>query len=336
MTPPLQLDPGIASGWVSPRRYRVGCDTRILELRDPSRAELTVLALLRQGTSARRLRETARDTGMSEADLTRLLGRLAPALRRSPPPATASCELRLTLAGALGDCAEVRRELCRSFRFHGFRLVAAGPPPPGSAVVCAARYFPPFRLLHALLGRDLTVVPVLFSDGGVRIGPVLGAPRGCCVDCATGHERARDPAWPAFAALHGDRTTASESAEALRQTPPLVAHLLRAPGATPATSDRATLTQWFLPATAAGVTGPPERRTVHPVAACPCGSVPGSVAGSPALAAASERAAGSAAVAAESGRAADSRAAGPPAVSGPAARSAAGGQPLSAAQSRAA
>ncbi|MGO1435767.1 MAG: hypothetical protein ACTJFR_02125 [Canibacter sp.] len=293
----LQIDPHQAMSWVSPTRLRFGFDALLLEFDDPSPAQQAVLSSLLSGTTRQHLERVAQRVHLSEKELAELLHFLEPLLLHvaSPLPRNVSKRTAIESVGRFtnraSQVAQPRVQLVfdsetgpkdrlletvvEAFDFFHMRAEVAESPVQDHDVplIIFARYFPSFGFLHTWLTQDRLVVPVLLSDGGVRVGPRLGAPHSCCLDCLITHETHRDTDWPAIVAAQMGSTPPSETPDVIRHIPPMVSWLLQGyaetrPGLQ--STDEHTFTQYFLPVVNGQVVAPAETRVIPPQTDCAC------------------------------------------------------------------
>jgi len=161
-----------------------------------------------------------RDTEACEA----LLEAVAPALL-GPPDEAGQARLPgpvpTILVAGTGPTAEA---LVSALASAGSRVLTASDP----AVVATAINEPGAELPDAtvLIGhyvlaptaggvwlrRDIPHLPVIFSDSGVRIGPLVTPGTGPCLHCLELHHRDADAAWPALASQLFGRSSAADAA----------------------------------------------------------------------------------------------------------------------------
>lgn len=198
----LALDPRIPRVWRTPDTLQFGVDVPRLVLHPVSVAEERMIAALADGVSLAGLRLIARRSRASPEAVDTLLAKLTSVLEPTPTvPARSSLVVvdgeghtAGRIVGHLrADGVDVRSGLSWSDPLLDSTTLAVIV---GSYAIEPARHGPWLR-------RDVPHLPVVFSDGGVDVGPLVRPGRGPCVRCVDLHRADADPAWPAMAAqLH--------------------------------------------------------------------------------------------------------------------------------------
>lgn len=202
----LKLDPRYPVVWRTPLSLQLGIDPPIVRIDDVSETQERLIWALTVGVTRPGLAMIA---GERHDECDTLLELLAPALRRSTPEVAPT--VAITGTGPLVDAAAAA--LASS---NVLVLLAASPDDlenyrPALAIGVAHYVVSP-SLRGAWLRRDIPHLPVVFSDTGVLIGPIVEPGIGPCLHCLDLHRRDADPAWPTLASqLHG-RRSAAESA----------------------------------------------------------------------------------------------------------------------------
>ncbi|HWR86155.1 MAG TPA: hypothetical protein VN200_09195, partial [Rhodoglobus sp.] len=188
----LKLDPGRPLVWRTPDSVQLGVDPPAAVVERVTPAQERMLAALAVGVSDTGLAMLARGTG-SERD--ELLRAIAPALSSADAPAAAPTvavtghdELATAIAGMLAG--------------SGVRTTVAADPdslPDGTpAIAVLAAHFVLDPTTHGhWLRRDVPHLPVVLSDTGAHIGPIVEPGSGPCLLCLELHRRDADEAWPA-------------------------------------------------------------------------------------------------------------------------------------------
>jgi bacteriocin biosynthesis cyclodehydratase domain-containing protein len=194
----LLLDPALPRVWRTPDSVQFGVDRPALVLDGVTAAEERMLSALAGGVTPRGLEMIARRSRASPAEVAALLEKVAPLLVASPArdPAPAL----VVLDGAGPTAATVQRLLGDA----GVEVLAglswADPAVEraDAAVLVASYAVEPQR--HARwLRRDIPHLSVVYSDGGVTVGPLVSPGAGPCLRCVDLHRTDADPAWPALA-----------------------------------------------------------------------------------------------------------------------------------------
>lgn len=203
----LKLDPRLPLVWRSPSSVQLGVDPAVVRFDDVTDMQERILAALAVGVSEPGLAMIAREA-IEERDA--MLERLAPALAA---PERVEARPTVAVSGTEPLVTAVSTVLAES----GIRVVAAADPDeltvasPDLAIL--EGHFVLAPELHAFwLRRDVPHIPVVFSDTGVEVGPVIEPGDGPCLLCIELHRRDADPAWPAIATqLLGRRSRAASA-----------------------------------------------------------------------------------------------------------------------------
>lgn len=224
----LQLDPRLPLVWRSPTSLQLGVDDPAVVLANVSADDERMLAALIRGITDSGFQMLAREIGASVGAATALLKAVGPALRASTSStSTSDGTQRRSRSGRAGP-AESRPAECGGVTIVGTghtvdrladALGSVGVVPrrvdcdpvaavegTGLAVVVAHYVIDP--AFHGLwLRRDRPHLPIVFSDTGVRIGPIVEPGTGPCLYCLERWRTDTDSAWPAIASqLWGKRS----------------------------------------------------------------------------------------------------------------------------------
>lgn len=195
----LKLDPRWPVVWRTPHSAQVGIDPPKAVLEDLTVTQERMLSALILGISDPGMK-LLREQAPGERD--RFLDAIAPALvgdrERVEHPVVA-----MSGRGALVDA--LSELLSRS----GIKALLAPDDrslrdtTPAVAVVVGYWVLAPDIQSH-WLRRDIPHLPVVFSDTGVTVGPLVDPGISACLRCVELHRTDTDPAWPAISAqLHG-------------------------------------------------------------------------------------------------------------------------------------
>lgn len=203
----LRLDPRYPMVWRNPSSVQLGVDPALVVLDELTPTEERMLAALMVGVSEPGLTMIARGL---EPERERLLARLAPVLAAPEAPTALP-----TVAISGGDAMVAA--ITSALAGGGVRTVVGSSPSdladarPDLAI--ATGHFVLDPALHGFwLRRDVPHLPVVLSDTGVTIGPLIEPGSGPCLLCLELHRRDADPAWPAVATqLLGRRSQAGSS-----------------------------------------------------------------------------------------------------------------------------
>ncbi len=268
----FQIDPRVPFAWLNPTTLRFGLDTQKAVVSEISAAAQPVLRALCDGVTRVRLTRVANRSGMSTQQLNTVLDALQPVLLQLPWPCTPlrrhgpvqASRIRATqVLQLVGDCGVDRdswlhRAVAEALSWHGFTLLHDDTVAVHSDVVLLSRYLPSPALVDRYLSQGTNVTPVVFSDGGVRIGPRLNVAKRCCLTCVSEMEQRRDPDWALLAVQLMGQPSPVETPESVRA----IGQLL------PMLNTGDTPRQLFLPVTNRGVTELPDIRTVARCVSC--------------------------------------------------------------------
>ncbi len=202
----LRLDPRIPVVWRTPDSIQLGVDRPLTVVSGLTPALERVLGALGGGVPLSGALMLGRSAGASEPEITRLLDALRPALLgdewTTPRPAgrvwmDGSGPTADRIGGLLGDLG-IRVLPQGADRDAALRAADASDGEPELAILVAHYVIEPAR--HGRwLRRDIPHLPVIFSDTGVRHGPLVEPGAGPCLTCVDLASVDADPAWPALA-----------------------------------------------------------------------------------------------------------------------------------------
>ncbi|MCP2030430.1 bacteriocin biosynthesis cyclodehydratase domain-containing protein [Okibacterium sp. HSC-33S16] len=213
----LRLDPHYPVVWRDTTSIQIGAETPVATLVDVSRPFEQIIGALMAGVSREELDRLALKVGLPPGELPEFLERISPAL--SPEPFRSSdgaCVVEGT-----GPTAQLVRDLLASAGFTSTASTNAGfsnagyantgyanagsahadafrPRRPRLAILVANHVLEPSRYIR-WLSRDIPHLAVVYTDTGVRIGPLVEPGVGPCLHCLARWTADRDPAWPAIA-----------------------------------------------------------------------------------------------------------------------------------------
>lgn len=223
----LRLDPAFPVLWRSVTTMQFGIDA-VVVVEDPAPWQGRLIRELERGLPEPALEPVAESFGAPEGAATEFARQLSPVL------ATALADLRIGLLvperfpSTLAE--RVRAGLCTA----GVEIQDAfrcDVPDDGfdramTVVVLAAHLLEPQRG-GALMSRDLTHLPIVFTAGRVEIGPLVIPGTTACLACIAAHARDEDPEWPVLAAQLVGRTPPEVSESIALEAGIVTAALLR-------------------------------------------------------------------------------------------------------------
>lgn len=222
----LKLDPRWPLTWRSPLAVQIGIDPVRVVLDEVSESDERMLAALTVGVSRSGLEM------LGNGDPCELLARLEPVLQL---PKSTAHDWRVAISGSGSLVTHLAECLAR----HGISVVTAqrasdidGTP---DLAIMVGHYVLSPESRGVWLRRDVPHLPVVFSDTGVLVGPLIEPNRAPCLLCLDLHRRDADSAWPAIATQLLGRRASAESELLSLETAALVArHVLERLGGSPA------------------------------------------------------------------------------------------------------
>ena len=297
----IRLDPRYPLVWRSPDTIQFGIDRPVLVLPGVTRAQEHVLAALRGGVPHAGAVMLGRKAGGAPDDILAFLHALGPVLETTASDITARATTgaateiapqtdresapvpvpaNVYVDGA-GQTADRIRGLLRDLGISTWLTDAD----PDLAVVVGHYVLEPARH-RRWLRRDIPHLPVVFSDGEIRVGPLVEPGSGPCLYCLELDRVDEDPAWPAMACQLLSRDAPTETARASIDVATRVAGLVQdrlaphrlapsrpEPSATGLPAHEHTATSLVFDA----ATGEVRRRVHRPHERCGCRSLPGNV-----------------------------------------------------------
>lgn len=254
----LHLNPRFPLVWRSPTSLQFGVEHPPVVLTEVSNAEERILAAMRIGVTRPGLSMIANSAGATESQLEGLLTRLHPLLAptREPPTGT------VAVIGTTTTASQLRATL----RESGCSVIDPGSPVELGIII--SHYVVEPDLFGFWLRQDTPHLPIVFSDSGVRIGPMVEPGSGPCLYCLELHRTDADPAWPAIASQLWRRISTAETAVLSNETTAIALRmaLARLRGA-PATGEAESV---FVD----GETGSVTRQTWRAHSDCGCAALP--------------------------------------------------------------
>ena len=192
--------------WRNPFSLQFGVSARPVVLDNLDVASERMLAALSSGVSRSGLGMIGRAAGATDAQIDALVAHLQPVLV-SPVESEAK---RVVVVGA-GRLAE---RLVTVLAAAGLQVVVAASVEAaevaeGDLAVAVGHYVLDPALHGLWLRRDVTHLPVVYSDTSIAIGPFVVPGVSACLYCLQRHASDADPAWPAIASqLWGRRSPA--------------------------------------------------------------------------------------------------------------------------------
>ncbi|MFJ3385301.1 MULTISPECIES: TOMM precursor leader peptide-binding protein [unclassified Curtobacterium] len=266
----IRIDPTLEFVWRDPATVQLGVDPPRAVVGVPTTAEERFLLALRRETPRDALAGVAASVRCPPEVAARVLGAASPAVLDMLPEPLARAEVHGV--GALPDTLDafLTGEGVTVVRTSAPRggPVTVPDPEPKVAVVVAEHVVDP-ALRAAWTRRGTPHLPVVVSDGRVRVGPFVVPGTGPCMQCLEYARVDADPAWPAIAAQVWGRPAAPLSPYRIGAVAAAVTRLVieRLPLRTPVPGDD----QLLFERDDLSVSRRPAR--AHP--RCTCRSLPG-------------------------------------------------------------
>ncbi|WP_166984993.1 hypothetical protein [Canibacter zhoujuaniae] len=229
----LRISPLFAAAWLTPKSLRFGFSSPQLIMGNMTTAIESVISLLLQGASLATIERHAARQGVGREELTELLQLLSPVLDRLPDlPDTNLEELlphgcRVSIAAAPlshADGAQTVKLLQSALEGLGLRVVNEDP----QVCIKLSRYLLTKTNADAKEQLARPVLPVIFADCDIRIGPTINKLGFPCVSCLEHSRVAADPEKPLLAAQLMSRKPLTESPLSIALIAPTVAQLCQA------------------------------------------------------------------------------------------------------------
>lgn len=203
----LKLDPRWPLVWRSPSSVQLGIDPPLIILDEVTETQERVLSALAVGVSDAGLGIVSRSRLEEAHELLHLISAalLSPGAEREP------------VLVAISGVGALVTELARALGGSGVHTVIADRAEDlldqGADFAVAVGHYVLPPALHSLwLRRDVPHLPVVFSDTGVHVGPIVEPGASPCLRCLELHRRDTDSTWPAVAAQVLGRGGSAESA----------------------------------------------------------------------------------------------------------------------------
>jgi bacteriocin biosynthesis cyclodehydratase domain-containing protein len=254
----LQVNPRFPLVWRSPSSLQFGIESPVVSLENVSPTQERLIAALVSGVTRPGLDFIAETAHADQKELAELLSLLKPVLGSTPPAAAGS----VAVIGTTRTAARIRSAAASA----GLTVVAPDTRADLGILVC--HYVVEPELFGYWLSRDIPHLPIVFSDTGAHVGPIVEPGSGPCLYCMVRHRTDADPAWPAIASQLWGRTSPVEGALVTAEVAALAMRLtaLRLAG-----RPAATATELFLDA----ATGQVSRREWAQHPECGCAALPG-------------------------------------------------------------
>lgn len=222
--PILTIDRGLPIAWENLETMRIGFESAIVKLHDPSPAAQRFIELLRKGVQLEHLRFSQQHSGVTENDMQTLMQVLAPVLREvdggdilelAPTPSVSVNE----------EHAKDPTYIYQLFAQHGFEL--AHNLSHADFVVHVERFLRPAQ--HSLIYHEKGIqhIPIRFTDRSIYIGPLVTPGDPLCLFCLELQQLQRTPELAIIAAQLCQKTPATENDATMQFAVHMVASLMR-------------------------------------------------------------------------------------------------------------
>ncbi|MCY7413495.1 MAG: hypothetical protein LH471_10745 [Salinibacterium sp.] len=217
----LRLDPRLPVVWRSPMSVQIGVDPPRVRLDDVSPTTERLISALVAGVTRPGLTMCA---GRESVECDALLEAVAPVLLGAPNAAEQAGAPRPIPTIVVAGSGVTADALIAAFANRGSRVLTLSDPAeaattigqtgtefPDAAVIVGHFVLPP-TAGGPWLRRDVPHLPVVFSESGVQVGPLVTPGTGPCLHCLELHHRDADAAWPALASQLFGRRSAADAA----------------------------------------------------------------------------------------------------------------------------
>jgi bacteriocin biosynthesis cyclodehydratase domain-containing protein len=219
----LRLDSQVPRVWRTPFTLQFGIEPARVVLTEVSDAEEQLISALIAGVARPGLGMIARSLGVGPARVNEILTLIAPVLEPEIP-ARPSRRPVVDVVGS-GPTADL---VAQALASEGIAV-----PPKGSApaetcdlAVAVGHYVLEPYLYGHWLRADIPHLPVIFTDAGVTIGPLIEPGAGPCLYCLERYRSDADPVWPAIASQLWGRRSPTETLLLAHDTATRVARLV--------------------------------------------------------------------------------------------------------------
>jgi bacteriocin biosynthesis cyclodehydratase domain-containing protein len=257
----LQLNPHIPLVWRSPSSLQFGVESPLVQLDDVTGAQEQLIAALTSGATRPGLELIAQTTQADDNELDDLLESLAPVLGKPSLPPTGT----VAVIGVTTTAARLRTALVAA----GLELVPPDTRADLGLLVC--HYVVEPQLFGYWLSRDIPHLPIVLTDTGVHVGPLIEPGVTPCLYCLERHRTDADPARPAIASQLWGRTSPVETPLTVSEVVALATRLAVRRLSTKAAAESVAMSLFVNAATGEAATREWVR---HPE--CGCAALPGS------------------------------------------------------------
>lgn len=197
----IRIDPDLEFVWRDPATVQLGVDPPRAVVAVPTTTEERFLLALRAETGRDALAGVAASVGCRPEVAAQVLGAASPAVLDMLPEPLVRTQVHGS--GAVADTIDTFLTgegvtVVRTSAPRGGPVTLPSPEPAFGVLVADHVVDPALRA--AWTRRGLPHLPVVVSDGRVRVGPVIVPGVGPCLQCLEYARVDADPAWPAIAA----------------------------------------------------------------------------------------------------------------------------------------
>lgn len=206
----LKLDSQIPRVWRTPFTLQFGIEPARVVLTDVTDADEQVISALIAGVARSGLGMIARSLGVDASRLSEILSLLEPVLENPLPVGDRTGHRPLVDVVGSGITADL---IAQTLVNEGIAVAPKGNGPAETcdlAVAVGHYVLEPYLYGH-WLRVDIPHLPVVFTDAGVTIGPLIEPGVGPCLYCLERYRSDADPVWPAIASQLWGRKSPTET-----------------------------------------------------------------------------------------------------------------------------
>ena len=185
----LHVNPRFPLVWRSPSSLQFGVESPPVTLENVSPAQEQLIAALVSGVTEPGLDLIAESAHADKGELSGLLSLLQPVLGTPPPRASGT----VAVIGTTRTASRIRNSAT------SLGLTVVPPDARADLGLLVRHYVVEPELFGYWLSRDIPHLPIVFSDTGAHLGPIVEPGSGPCLYCLVRHQTDADPAWPAIA-----------------------------------------------------------------------------------------------------------------------------------------
>jgi hypothetical protein len=206
----LKLDSQIPRVWRTPFSLQFGVEPPRVVLTEVSDADEQLISALIAGVARSGLGMIARSVGVDSSRLTEILTLLDPVLERPVAEHSRTGHRPVVDVVGSGITADL---IAQTLISEGVAVApkGAGPAETCDLAIAVGHYVLEPYLYGHWLRADIPHLPVVFTDAGVTIGPLIEPGVGPCLYCLERYRSDADAVWPAIASQLWGRRSPTET-----------------------------------------------------------------------------------------------------------------------------